>query len=180
MSKHISCLAHVVFVLLSDTTIWYFIFAWRSSYQGCCWMPWLCHSCLLACPVPFYVFLVQQNRRHAAPPSDIFKMPSGSALPVKRQVVEALHLVTRSTAREVVLPRRKHRPDQTVPLRPSAVLYCCHRQKESVPNRQDPTYSGSRRATPLAPKFSIGPLPTDGDVGFFSRRWDPSNRSHPP
>ena len=55
-------------------------------------MPWLCQSCLLACPVPFYVFLVQQNRRHAAPPSDIFEMPSGSALPVKRQVVEALQL----------------------------------------------------------------------------------------
>src|SRR5258707_12398562 len=135
MSKHISCLAHVVFVLLSDAMFWFFIFAWRSIYQGFCWMPCLCQSCLLACPVPFYVFLVQQNRRHAAPPSVIFEMPSGSALPVKRQVVEALHLVTRSTAREVELPRRKHRPDQTVSLPQSAVPHCCHRQKESVPNR---------------------------------------------
>src|SRR5260370_31885595 len=107
-------------------------------------------------------------------------MPSGSAVPVKRQVVEALHLVTRSTAREVVLPRRKHRPDQTVSLPLSAVPHYCHRQKESVPSRQDPTYSDSRRATPSVPKLSIGPRPTDGDVGFFSRRWDPSNRSHPP
>src|SRR5258707_14914399 len=85
-----------------------------------------------------------------------------------------------STGRLGVLPRRKHCPDQTVSLPLSAVPHYCHRQKESVPSRQDPTYSDSRRATPSEPKFSIGPLPTDGDVGCFSRRWDPSNRSHPP
>src|SRR5437868_8650752 len=67
-----------------------------------------------------------------------------------------------------VLPRRKHRPDQTVSLPLSAVPHYSHRQKESVPSRQDPTYSDSRRATPSAPKLSIDPRPTAGGVPLLS------------
>src|SRR4029077_9718539 len=85
-----------------------------------------------------------------------------------------------STGRVGVLPRRKHRPDQTVFLPLSAVLHYCHRQKESVPSRQAPTYSDSRRATPSAPKLSIDPQPTDGEVPLFPVKWDPNSRSLPP
>src|SRR6266852_4439518 len=75
-----------------------------------------------------------------------------------------------STGRVGVLPRRKHRPDQTVSLPSSAVPHYFHRQKESVPSRQDPTYSDSRRATPSEPKLSIDSLPTDDEVRLFSGR----------
>src|SRR5260370_8338058 len=85
-----------------------------------------------------------------------------------------------STGRLGVLPRRKHCPDQTVSSPLSTVPHYCHRQKESVPSRQDPTYSDSRRATPSTPKPSIDSLPTDDQDPFFSRRWTPSSRSLPP
>src|SRR6266404_3080756 len=74
-----------------------------------------------------------------------------------------------------VLPRRKHCPDQTVSLPLSAVPHYCHRQKESVPSRQDPTYSDSRRATPSAPMLSIDSQPTDDEVRLFPGRWDPNS-----
>src|ERR1700730_4992176 len=79
-------------------------------------------------------------------------------------------IACRSVGRVEVLPRRKHRPDQTVSLPLSAVPHYCHRQKESVPSRQDPTYSDSRRATPSAPKLSIDPRPTAGGVRLLSGR----------
>src|SRR5258707_13225871 len=76
-----------------------------------------------------------------------------------------------STGRVGVLPRRKHRPDQTVSLPLSAVPDYCDRQKESVPSRQDPKVLCHGRGRNLPVRLPRSPC--SGWLWALGNRWPP-------